>query len=115
MLLVDDDAGSLTTFALLVGTEGALVNTAADAQTALGLLAHQSYDVLVSDLGMPDMDGFALIAAVRQRWPGQRLRAVAVSGYGRQADRLRALEAGFDAFVAKPDALEDLAAAIGRS
>jgi two-component system CheB/CheR fusion protein len=86
ILAVDDDAESLTTFAMLLQLEGAIVDTAPDGRKAYGLLAAKSYDLLISDVSMPGMDGLQLVAAAR-RLPAQRgLRAIAVTGHGRDVD-----------------------------
>ena len=112
VLAVDDYVDGLQPFAEVLRLEGATVDIAQSADAALTLLAEHHYDLLVSDLGMPDMDGYAFIAEVRRR-PGTRhLQAVAMSGFGRRADARRALEAGFDAHVPKPATVEDLKAAI---
>jgi two-component system CheB/CheR fusion protein len=71
--------------------------------------------LLVSDLGMPEMDGYQLIAEVRQRWkPRAGCTSIAMSGYGRRADARRALEAGFNAHLPKPASIDELKAAITR-
>ena len=84
------------------------------AKKALELLDTDAYDLLVSDIGMPEMDGYALIAEVRRRTCDAELPAIAMSGFGRRVDARRALEAGFNAHVPKPAAMEDLKAAMGR-
>lgn len=59
-------------------------------------------DVLVSDIGMPHQDGYALIQQVRSTLPAAQIPAVAVTAFARQEDRLQALSAGFQMHVAKP-------------
>ncbi len=77
------------------------------------LLAHPP-DVLIADLGMPEMDGFALIEQVRALDPhfGGRTPAIAVTAYASPQDRLRALQAGYQNHVAKPVEAEELAIVI---
>ncbi|WP_374710876.1 response regulator [Variovorax paradoxus] len=70
--------------------------------------------MLVSDLGMPEMDGYQFIAEVRRRPATRELPSIAMSGFGRRADARRALEAGFNAHLPKPASLDELKAAIGR-
>ena len=113
VLAVDDYADALAPFAEVLRLEGAIVDTASGGQEALALLQTQHYDLLVSDLGMPGMDGFELIAEVRRHEPTRELRAIAMSGFGRRVDARRALEAGFDAHVPKPASIDELKAAIG--
>ena len=60
------------------------------------------FDVLVCDIGLPGMDGFALIAELRRAALAERPYAIALSGYGQEEDRARAVEAGFDAYLVKP-------------
>ncbi|CAN5606326.1 chemotaxis protein CheB [soil metagenome] len=114
VLAVDDYAEGLMPFAEVLRLEGAIVDVAESAKQALELLAANHYDLLVSDLGMPEMDGFQLIAEVRNRPKTRDLRAIAMSGFGRRADARRALDAGFNAHVPKPAAVEELKAALGR-
>lgn len=87
------------------GAQVTVVDTADEALTLLGDAPQSSgFDVLVSDIGLPVLDGNALIRKVRQNLhlDATRLPAVAVSGYARQEDRQRALEAGYQAYVTKP-------------
>ena len=102
ILVVDDMVELLEPFAALLRLEGAHVDVANSGQQALDLLAGNSYDLMISDLGMPYMDGYELIRKIR-KLPGLRtLKAIALSGYGRQVDTVRALQSGFNAHLAKP-------------
>lgn len=114
ILAVDDDAESLGTFAMLLRLEGAEVNTAASPVIALELLDGAEYDLLISDIGMPGIDGYAFISEVRRRRPDRRLLGIAMSGFGRVVDAQRASEAGFDAHIPKPASIEDIKQAIAR-
>jgi CheY-like chemotaxis protein len=90
------------------------VSTAASANAALDALAASSPDVLVSDLSMPIVDGFALIESVRRNNdPKIRdLPAVALTAYARPADRARALHSGYQLHLAKPIDPSALVAAV---
>ena len=102
ILAVDDMIDLLEPFAALLRLEGASVDIATSGQQALELLDGKSYDLLISDIGMPCMDGYDLIRKIRKR-PGLRsLKAIALSGYGRQVDSVRALQSGFNAHLSKP-------------
>ena len=101
VLLIDDMPEVLYPFAALLESEGAVVDAAESGARGLELLAGGGHALLVSDIGMPAMDGFELIAAVRAG-AHARVRAIALTGYGRQADAERVLRAGFDAHMAKP-------------
>ena len=114
VLAVDDYAEGLLPFAEVLRLEGAIVDVAASAKQALALLETNSYDLLISDLGMPDMDGYALIAAVRAHPKHRELPAIAMTGFGRRSDARRALDAGFNAHVPKPASVEELKAVLGR-
>jgi two-component system CheB/CheR fusion protein len=114
VLAVDDYAEALEPFAEVLRFEGAIVDTAGSGKEALALLQTQQYDLLVSDLGMPEMDGFQLIGEVRRQEATRELRSIAMSGFGRRTDARRALEAGFDAHLPKPASIEELKTAIAR-
>jgi CheY-like chemotaxis protein len=81
-----------------------------NAAEALALLDREAFHVLVSDIGMPGEDGYALIRSVRQRAidAGGRIPAAALTAYARTEDRLRALAAGFQIHVPKPVQPEEL-------
>ena len=116
ILAVDDhpDARDLVRVALM--DRGADVRTAGSVSEALAALEDAAVDVLVSDLGMPGADGFALVAQVRERerTDGRPpMVAIALTAYASLHDRSQALAAGFDLHVAKPvdpDALADAVA-----
>lgn len=91
-----------------MGHNVAIVN---DAAAALRLLEAQPFDVVISDVAMPEMDGYVLARRIRQSPQGQDVLLVALTGYGQESDRLRAQEAGFDRHLVKPagvDALTEL-------
>jgi two-component system CheB/CheR fusion protein len=108
ILVVDDAEDVVTTCKALLELHGALVTEATSGQQALGLLADADIDLLVSDISMPGMDGYALLEAVRAMPRHAGLPAIAVSGLARPADIARARAAGFDAHVAKPMSIERL-------
>lgn len=102
VLVVDDDADERESLAILLAASGADVRTADGVAEALDTLAAWWPDVLVSDLAMPDADGYALLRAVRAMPGGLRLPAAAVTGQASLEDRRRALGAGFRVHLAKP-------------
>jgi two-component system CheB/CheR fusion protein len=114
VLAVDDYADALAPFAEVLRLEGAIVDVAQSAKRGLELLESNIYDLLVSDLGMPEMDGYQFIAEVRRRPATRELRSIAMSGFGRRADARRALEAGFNAHLPKPASIQELKALIGK-
>jgi signal transduction histidine kinase len=114
LLVVDDDPGARELISGMLAGYGARVMVAEDGQGALKLLFAERPDVLIADLGMPEMDGYALIEQVRALDPdfGGKTPAVAVTAYASPQDRLRALQAGYQNHVAKPVEAEELAIVI---
>ena len=110
MLVVEDHDDSRTLLATLLAIYGAQVTAAATVQEAIESFERISPDVLVSDINMPDEDGFALIERVRAIGPegGGNVPAVAVTALDTEADRDSILAAGFQAYIAKPIEIEEL-------
>lgn len=107
---MDDDLDTCEIVSRLLTSRGAEVVVASSAAEALEALGRQPFDLLVSDIGMPHMDGYDLIRQVRLRSPSQggNIPAVAVTAYARPEDRQRALDAGFQTHIAKPYQQADL-------
>jgi signal transduction histidine kinase len=114
LLVVDDDPGARELISGMLEGFGAQVSVADGGHAALKLLFAERPDVLIADLGMPEMDGYALIEQVRALDPdfGGKTPAVAVTAYASPQDRLRALQAGYQNHVAKPVEAEELAIVI---
>ena len=114
ILVVDDDQDALDMLTVVLTEAGAAVRTAASATEALALLRWIRPDVLVSDLAMPDEDGYSLIRNLRaiERASGRETPAVALTAYVRVQDRARAEAAGFNVFVEKPVNPEELIAVL---
>jgi two-component system CheB/CheR fusion protein len=108
ILLVDDVEDVVTTCQTLLEMCGAVVTAVTSGRAALAFLAENDVDLLVSDISMPEMDGYALLAAVRALPRHAALPAIAVTGLGSQADLARERTAGFDAHVGKPMSVERL-------
>ncbi|MBD2081982.1 PAS domain-containing protein [Leptolyngbya sp. FACHB-17] len=100
LLIVDDEADARELLAFLLEQQGAIVTATSSAKEAQAKLAKFQPDLLISDLGMPDVDGFQLIRQLRAE--GRSIRAIAVTAYAREEDRQAALAAGFQAHVTKP-------------
>jgi signal transduction histidine kinase len=110
-LVVDDDDDARELVRLALSHHGALVTPAASAAEALAVLeTGQTFDVLISDIGMPEVNGYDLVRQVRalQGAESARLPAVALTAFGRSTDRIRALAAGFQMHVPKPVEPEEL-------
>jgi CheY-like chemotaxis protein len=116
VLVVDDEDDSVAVVQEMLTLHGAEVRTASSTSGALAILDAWSPDVLVSDIGMPDEDGYALIGRVRARpeTAGGAVPAVALTAYARVDDRIRVFAAGFDMHVAKPIDPAELVAVIAR-
>jgi CheY-like chemotaxis protein len=114
ILVVDDSADGRTLTSLALTQAGASVKAVASVREALQMLEEERPDVLVSDIGLPDEDGYGLIRQIRQGEAehGGFLPAVALTGYARAEDRTRSLAAGFQAHVPKPIDPAELTAAI---
>jgi signal transduction histidine kinase/CheY-like chemotaxis protein/integral membrane sensor domain MASE1 len=101
VLVVDDEADASELLRRLLTEHGCRVDTVASAAEALAALAGRAYDVLLTDISMPAMDGYELLRRVRTGGP-RVPRAIAVTALARPQDRARALAAGFDGHLAKP-------------
>jgi PAS domain S-box-containing protein len=114
ILLVDDDADMRDFAKFLLEQYEAEVNTVASAPEALAVFDQFKPDVLISDIGMPAMDGYMLMHQVRKRSPkqGGQIPAIALTAYAGQCDQQQALAAGFQQHVAKPVEPEELVKAI---
>ena len=114
VLIVEDDADSRNVLAVLLQRLGALVESVASAKEAYDRVMHRRPDVLVSDIGMPDFDGYELIRRIRALPSSTKrnLPAIALTAYARADDRQRALLAGFQMHVAKPVEPRELIAGI---
>jgi PAS domain S-box-containing protein len=113
-LLVDDDRDSREFIAFLLEQYGAQVTEAQSADDALSSLGRSKFDLLISDIGMPGMDGYTLIRQIRKQSPdrGGKIPAIALTAYAGEIDRQQALAAGFQQHISKPIELEVLMQAI---
>ena len=113
VLAVDDDTDALGLVREILESAGAKVRTATSARAALALIEEEVPDVMVSDLGMPGMDGYELIQRVRQmEGPAKELPTAALTAYARSEDRAKALRLGFEMHLAKPIDPSELIAAV---
>lgn len=114
VLVVDDARDGRELIARILTDCHARVRVAASAREAFEALRAERPDVLISDLGMPEVDGFELIGWVRAlpRAEGGQLPAIALTAFARPEDRLKALEAGFSTHISKPVEPGELIAAV---
>jgi CheY-like chemotaxis protein len=118
ILIVDDESDARELMVAMLQEYGAIVRAVESADAALAILGGDGFapDVLVSDVGMPGTDGFALVREIR-KLPSERVRklpAIAVTAYANPEDRVRALVAGFQNHIPKPVDSSVLAIAIAR-
>lgn len=103
VLVVDDDLDTRELIAFVLRQCDSVVTLAANAAEAFALLERETFDVLVSDVGMPDEDGLSFIRRVRQlAGPARTVPAMALTAYARTEDRAHALRAGFNMHLSKP-------------
>jgi PAS domain S-box-containing protein len=113
VLVVDDDTDTCAVLSRILEETGAVVTTAFNVQSALEQFKRSTPQVLVSDIGMPELDGYALIREVRARgYSYQVLPAIALTALARPEDRRRALLAGYQMHMTKPIDASELTTAI---
>ena len=114
ILAVDDEEDAQGLLRVILESAGAEVTTSGSAQGALDLLQSGSFDALIADLGMPKMDGLALIRTIRQTLPtpANRIPAAALTAYARSEDRVTAIASGFQTHLSKPVHPTDLIMAV---
>jgi CheY-like chemotaxis protein len=102
VLVVDDSRDAAESLALVLRLQGHEARVALDGPEALDALDAFRPDAVLLDVGLPGMDGYEVARHIRQRPAFGRTTLVAVTGYGREEDRRRAAEAGFDHHLTKP-------------
>ena len=109
VLIVDDEPAILAAMAPLLRARGYEVSTAASGRRTLDALEHERPDLIVLDLGLPDMDGIEVCRLIRD---GSSTPIIVLSARGKEADKVAALDAGADDYVTKPFGVEELMARI---
>ena len=104
VLIVEPHADSARALELLLDQRGYVTRVAPTA-AALGWLEQEPFDLIVSDIGLPDSDGCTLLKQIRVRWD---IKAIALSAYGAERDAKRSRDAGFAAHLVKPAAWDTL-------
>jgi CheY-like chemotaxis protein/nitrogen-specific signal transduction histidine kinase len=117
VLIVDDDSDTLTLMQTALERREANVTAVSSAGEAIQAITLKRPDVLVSDIAMPDEDGYGLIKKVRSLENGasENIPAVAITAYAKEEDRERALLAGFQIYLAKPVELTELISVVARA
>jgi len=113
VLIVEDNADVLDTMKAFVRLLGHDVRTASTGRDGIRIAREWAPDVALVDIGLPDIDGFAVARAIRAG--GRRITLVALTGYGQADDRDKALAAGFDHHIAKPASPDNLEALLAQA
>lgn len=110
ILVVDDETDALDLIGVELAQHGAMVKHVGNAADALTALEQSEFDLLISDIGMPNTDGYDLIRQIRQQEEGKnrKIPAVALTAYARVQDRMQAIMAGFSTHIAKPVEVNEL-------
>jgi CheY-like chemotaxis protein/two-component sensor histidine kinase len=109
VLVVDDQADVADSIAMLVQSLGGEAHMASDGPAAIAAIEELKPEIVIADIGLPGMDGYALAREIRELPLGKSLILAALSGWGGADVRDRALKAGFDHFFGKPISVESLA------
>ncbi len=109
ILLAEDHAPTLELLSLLMQKLGHMVMTASTVASAVQLVGRERFDLIISDVGLPDGSGYEVMAAAREQ---NGTRGIALSGYGMEEDIRKSMEAGFSRHLTKPVNVEQLKAAI---
>ncbi|WP_375502253.1 response regulator [uncultured Nostoc sp.] len=102
ILVVDDETDSREFVAFVLEQAGAIVTSVASGMEALQAIEQSTPNLIVSDIGMPDMDGYMLLQQIRAQLPASQVPAIALTAYAGEFDRTQALQAGFQQHLAKP-------------
>ncbi len=102
ILVVDDNKDSADSLAMLLELTGHEVSTAHDGQEAFDIAEQQRPDVILLDIGLPELNGHEVCRRIRQQSWGQAMVLIALTGWGQDEDRRRSQEAGFDGHLVKP-------------
>jgi CheY-like chemotaxis protein len=112
---VDDNEDAARTLADILELLGHEVEIAPDGETGIARARELRPDVVVCDLGLPDVDGFEVARRLRADGALGATRLIALSGYGQPEDKRRAAEAGFERHFTRPAPLDELAGAVAAS
>jgi PAS domain S-box-containing protein len=113
VLIVDDNTDAAASLALLLNMENCEVRTAADGQEAIEEVQRFEPQIIFMDLAMPRLDGVEAARRIRALPQGERVRIVALTGWGQEADRQRTRDAGMDHHLIKPVSLDALQSVLG--
>ncbi|CAG9253971.1 response regulator [Paraburkholderia caribensis] len=108
ILIVDDNVDAAEALAILLTMQGHEVETRADGASGMAAVTTYRPDIILLDIGLPDMDGYEVARQLRESGASEGMTLIAVTGYGSPADRIRSAEAGFDHHLTKPVEADEL-------
>ena len=115
ILLVEDNPVNQKMALLMLKKLGYRADKAANGREALAALEAKSYDLILMDVQMPEMDGLEATREIRRRWPSRSLKIVALTAHAIAGDKEKCLQAGMDDYLCKPIDLDDLRAAVEKA
>lgn len=114
VLVADDNEDAGESLAMLLRLDGHEVQVTNNGTDAVALFDQTQPDVVILDIGMPGLSGYEVAGRIRERDAGKEAMLIAVTGWGQQADKARASEAGFDHHFTKPVEPEALSALLAK-
>jgi CheY-like chemotaxis protein len=102
VLVIDDEADSVEVVSLVLTAAGATVWETANGREGLAVFKQEHPSLVLTDLSMPDMDGWELLKEIRNNEDGRHVPIIALTAHAMTGDRERVLEAGFDGYLSKP-------------
>ncbi|MGK7951134.1 MAG: PAS domain S-box protein [Xenococcaceae cyanobacterium] len=102
VLVIEDEIDSRDILTLVLEQEGATVTPVKSASEALAAIKNSTFDLIVSDIGMPQIDGYTLMKQIRALPQGKNIPAIALTAYAGEVDRQHSLEAGYQSHISKP-------------
>lgn len=113
LLLAEDNAVNQKVAIRMLNKLGIRADIAANGLEVLQAIERQTYDIVLMDIQMPEMDGIEATMAIRQRWPAEeRPRIIALTAHALEGDRQRCIDAGMDDYISKPMRIEELIVAL---
>jgi CheY-like chemotaxis protein len=112
ILLAEDEPSNQKVTSLMLKHLGYRADVVANGIQVLQALENQTYSVVLMDVKMPEMNGLEATRIIRQRWPNDGPRIIAMTAYALKGDREKCLEAGMDGYLAKPISMDQLRTAI---
>jgi two-component system cell cycle response regulator len=114
VLIAEDNATNRELLREILEVRGCTVEEACDGQQALQMIEQNQPDIVLMDIGMPILDGYATVSKIRKNPLFASLRVVAVTAYAMQGDREKILSSGFDGYLSKPVSPKALAEELDR-